>query len=301
MEHFGPKVKQLRQERNMTREEFCGDESELSVRQLARIESGVSLPTLNKVHFIAERLRLSIGELTEGNSLDVPERYKELKYSILRVPTYADDERLRQREAQFDEIYNDYYDDLPEEEKLIVDCIQASLDVNISNNINFGEPLLEEYFEQVKRKKVYRLNELILVDLYLSCVMASSFDKKVYEEDTFNKIVKTALKRADTVLGEEALFLCRLIISSIYIYVLLKKSDVIEDLVSTCESIMHRTQDFQRLPILRLMEWKYYLNCKKDMIKATESYQQAVMFAKMINDLSLVKQLEKEWQKDMSK
>lgn len=298
MEHFGPKVKQLRQERNMTREEFCGDESELSVRQLARIESGVSLPTLNKVHFIADRLRLSIGELTEGNNFDVPERYKELKYKILRIPTYADAERLKEREEQFDEIYNNYYDNLPEEEKLTIDCMQARLDVTISNNVNFGESLLEEYFEQVKRKRLYRLNELILVDLYLLCVMTSSFDENIYQENTFNKIVKTALKRADAVLGEEALFLCRLIISFIYIYISLKQSEMIEELLSTCDTIMQRAQDFQSLPILRLMEWKYYLSCKNDMTKAMESYQQAVMFANMIGDTALVGRLEKEWQKD---
>lgn len=298
MENFGPKVKQLRQERNMTREDFCEDEAELSVRQLARIESGVSLPTLNKVYYIADRLQISIGELTEGDSLDVPERYKELKYKILRIPTYADAERLKEREDQFDEIYNNYYDNLPEEEKLTIDCMQASLDVTISNDVNFGESLLEEYFEQVKRKRIYRLNELILVDLYLICVMTSSFDENIYQENTFNKIVKTAVKRADTVLGEEALFLCKLIINCIYIYISLNKVASIEDLISTCDSIMQRAQDFQPLPILRLMEWKYYLTCQDNLDKAKLSYEQAVMFANMIGDTALVGRLEKEWQKD---
>lgn len=301
MENFGFKVKQLRQERHMTREDFCEDEAELSVRQLARIESGVSLPTLNKVYYIANRLQVSVGDLTEGNNFDVPERYKELKHNILRIPTYADDERLKEREEQFDEIYNDYYDNLPEEEKLIIDCIQARLDVTISNDINFGEPLLEEYFEQVKRKKLYRLNELILIDLYLVCIMVSSFDEKIYQEVTFNKIVRTALKRSDKVLAEEALFLCRLIIGFLYIYISLKKLETIEELISICDAIMQRGQDFQQLPILRLMEWKFYLNCQDDFDKAKASYERAVMFASMIGDTALVSRLEKEWQKDIDK
>ena len=51
---FGVKVRQLRESKGIAREEFCGDETELSVRQLARIETG-SLPTLSKAQFIAKR------------------------------------------------------------------------------------------------------------------------------------------------------------------------------------------------------------------------------------------------------
>lgn len=53
LKHFGSKVRNLRVTRNITREDFCGDETELSVRQLARIESGQSIPNLTKAHYIA--------------------------------------------------------------------------------------------------------------------------------------------------------------------------------------------------------------------------------------------------------
>lgn len=38
MQGLGLKMKELRKKKQMTREALCGDESELSVRQLARIE-----------------------------------------------------------------------------------------------------------------------------------------------------------------------------------------------------------------------------------------------------------------------
>ncbi|MDY3041047.1 MAG: XRE family transcriptional regulator, partial [Streptococcus pluranimalium] len=40
METFGLKVKILRKEKGMSQEEMCEDQSELSVRQLIRIEGG---------------------------------------------------------------------------------------------------------------------------------------------------------------------------------------------------------------------------------------------------------------------
>lgn len=55
LEHFGGKVKVLRLEKRISREDLCGDESELSVRQLARIELGQSIPSLSKVIFITKK------------------------------------------------------------------------------------------------------------------------------------------------------------------------------------------------------------------------------------------------------
>lgn len=95
LKHFGSKVRNLRVTRNITREDFCGDETELSVRQLARIESGQSIPNLTKAHYIAKQLNVKLDILTGGESLELPKRYKELKYLILRIPTYADAERLK--------------------------------------------------------------------------------------------------------------------------------------------------------------------------------------------------------------
>ncbi len=45
---FGQRVRQLRETASLTREQFCGDELELSVRQLTRIEAGTSKPTFQK-------------------------------------------------------------------------------------------------------------------------------------------------------------------------------------------------------------------------------------------------------------
>ena len=43
---LGDKVRLLREEKGLSRPVFCGDESELSVRQLVRIEKGEFRPTI---------------------------------------------------------------------------------------------------------------------------------------------------------------------------------------------------------------------------------------------------------------
>lgn len=45
------KIEQLRLEKGLSRPDFCGDESELTVRQLARIESGQLQPSIPKLEY----------------------------------------------------------------------------------------------------------------------------------------------------------------------------------------------------------------------------------------------------------
>lgn len=299
MKDFGARVRTQRQALGLTREEFCGDETELSIRQLARIESGTSLPTLNKVYYIAKQLGVAIGDLTDGANLELPERYKELKYLILRVPTYADEERIKEREAQFDEIFLNYYDELPEEEQLVIDCMQAKMDVVMSENVDFGVGILSDYFEQLQLRRNYKLNDLVLIDLYLSCVVLSSFSSLVYQSSVFDSLLETVMNQVETTAMEELVYLNKIILGFADSLMELRKANMIEKLINLSTSIMTKTQDFQCMPILRLMEWKYYLNIIGDKHKAEIAYQNAMLFASMIGDKTLEANLNMEWQRDM--
>ncbi|CIV83486.1 transcriptional regulator [Streptococcus pneumoniae] len=76
LREFGEKIKRLRLAKKISRSEFCGDESELSIRQLIRIENGESRPTLTKLKYIAERLEVEDYKLMPS--------YIELFTSIIR-------------------------------------------------------------------------------------------------------------------------------------------------------------------------------------------------------------------------
>ena len=86
----GKKIKEIRIEKGISRPVFCGDEQELTVRQLSRIESGASQPSLPKFYYIARRLGvLAYSLMTDFSAL--PSGYLELKYQVLREPIYGKD------------------------------------------------------------------------------------------------------------------------------------------------------------------------------------------------------------------
>ncbi|VNL43554.1 transcriptional activator [Streptococcus pneumoniae] len=60
---IGQKIKEIRIEKGISRPDFCGDEQELTVRQLSRIESGASQPSLPKLDYIARRLGVPVYSL----------------------------------------------------------------------------------------------------------------------------------------------------------------------------------------------------------------------------------------------
>ncbi|HEP3425930.1 TPA: XRE family transcriptional regulator, partial [Streptococcus pyogenes] len=54
-----------------------------------------------------------------------------------------------------------------------------------------------------------------------------------------------------------------------------------------------------RMPILKLIEWKYFLIKQKDIIKAEQSFMKACLFAQMTADQYLENKLIQEWEKDV--
>ncbi|HES9068972.1 TPA: transcriptional regulator Rgg4/ComR [Streptococcus pyogenes] len=305
LEHFGGKVKVLRLEKRISREDLCGDESELSVRQLARIELGQSIPSLSKVIFIAKALNVSVGYLTDGADLELPKRYKELKYLILRTPTYMDDGKLQLREEQFDEIFEDYYDKLPEEEKIIIDCLQATLDTLLSENTNFGIDLLQEYFNQIKTKVRFRQNDLILLELYLAYLdiegMDGQYSDKIFYDSLLDNLSEQFEQFEQFELDElDELFIVNKIIIDISSLSLKNnRLDNLEKAIEMSQKIMAKIQDWNRMPILKLIEWKYFLIKQKDIIKAEQSFMKACLFAQMTADQYLENKLIQEWEKDV--
>lgn len=299
LEHFGEKVRGLRLEKGISREELCGDEAELSVRQLARIELGQSIPSLAKVIFIAKALEVSVGYLTDGANLELPKRYKELKYLILRTPAYMDDRKLQVRESQFDEIFENYYDQLPEEEQLIIECLQATLDTLLSENINFGVELLQEYFKQTKVKQRFKQNDLILIELYLAYLdiegMYGEYSDKVF----YDSLLDNLLKQFDDFELDELFIVNKIIIDISSLSIKTNKLDNLEKTIAISQKIMAKIQDWNRMPILKLIEWKYFLIKQKNRKQAEESYTKACLFAQITGDKYLEEQLIKEWEKDI--
>lgn len=295
---FGRKVRNLREEKGITREDLCGDEADLSVRQLARIETGKSLPTLKTTTYIARSLGVSIGHLTDNEGLDLPFRYRELKYKILRTPTYLDEVRLNERESQFEEIFTYFYEELPEEEQLIVDCEQASMEVMLSDSEHFGTGILEEYFEQLTYKEHLSENDLILLELYFMCLIVSNFSEELYDPEVYNHLLDNLLEQEKYGDIDNLFLVNRALIKAFNACIRLGQYEKLESIAKASRSIMTSTGDFQKMPLLNLIEWKYYLFTRKDRQAAKECFENAVKFSQVIKDEYLEENLKLEWEKD---
>ncbi len=78
-------------------------------------------------------------------------------------------------------------------------------------------------------------------------------------------------------------------------------TDCFNDYLSCLQEIMDKTQDFQKKPIILMLEWKLSLIINNDYVSAEQFYQKSKLFADIIENSYLVTMLEKQWQEDLKK
>ncbi|HFI0149122.1 TPA: helix-turn-helix domain-containing protein [Streptococcus suis] len=292
---FGQRVRQLRETASLTREQFCGDELEISVRQLTRIEAGTSKPTFSKIQYIATRLGMGLYELMP-DYVSLPERYSKLKFDVLRTPTYENEELMEKRADMMMEIYDDYYDDLPEEEKIAIDAIQSTIDVLETRTAEFGQDILNDYFEQIQRKKQFSANDLLIIRLFLM-----NLRMEVKQDNDFQRFLELVEKfpgQIELVESGDLFILRDVMITSVGLLGQNEEYRYIPSLFDALDKLMQKTQDFQKKPILNLLKWKYELLINKDKVVATALYEEALLFARLIGNVHLIDKLEEDWKKD---
>ncbi|MEE5744298.1 XRE family transcriptional regulator, partial [Streptococcus pneumoniae] len=114
--------------------------------------------------------------------IEIPKGFLKLKDELIHSQTYADKGRIERKEAILEEIYENYYENLPEEEQLIVDVTQARFDIYGSSDVTYGLGLVEEYFQQLLKKKYFSVNDLLIIELYFFCCAMGLEDKEHFEE-----------------------------------------------------------------------------------------------------------------------
>ncbi|MBP1048020.1 helix-turn-helix domain-containing protein [Enterococcus sp. BWM-S5] len=293
---LGKKVRLLREKKGLTREDFCDDELELTVRQLTRIEAGQSLPTLPKLTFISQRLAIPIHHLIDEEHIELPKRYLQLKYKLYKVATYNEEERLTLREKYFDEIYENYYDNLPEEEQLAIDVQQATMDVHLAENADFGEGILSDYFSQIINKTEYSINDLLIIELYFHCIHFKDYDEELFMS-LFNKVIE----QIDYSVDIELFLLNKLLLIAISVFMEYDNYNKLIDAVKVSNVIMQISQDFQKKPAIDMCEGKYWLFSQKDVEKAKQKYVDGAQCAKLFGDSFLSGKILEEWEIDLEK
>ncbi|MTB64235.1 Cro/Cl family transcriptional regulator [Streptococcus sp. zg-86] len=247
---FGQIISDLRQEKGLSREMVCGDERELSVRQLIRLEKGESKPTLTKIEYLADGLGVPLYQLMEDYT-ELPKRYIDLKYLLMRTGLFGPPTLIKQKEQYLSEIYENYYDELPEDEQVAVDVLQSWIDVFATGKTVFGNQMLEEYFHQVKQKTVYQINDLLILELYFYCLY---LDNRLFDPNVYQHFL-TCLMDQDAYLPiEQVFFLITVAVTCIAVGLNNGYCKGIGQLLKKVKKLMKQTQDYQHLPIIRLQE-----------------------------------------------
>ena len=287
---IGNNIRTARLNKNLTQADVCGDESELTIRQLARIENGQVLVSLSKLLFLSKVLNFPVKDIVDIEKIEIPKRYLELKNKLIRAHTYGDEKRIGILEEMFYEIYDNFYDRLPEEEQLLVEVLQVQLDVFSSRDVTYGLTLLEEYLHQILKKKKYSYNDLLIINLYFLCCAIGLEDKTHFEE-----LSKKVLLYIDYSDNERIYILERILIG------ILTQVKIEDYLIYTkvFREITESTNNFQHKPVIYAFEAKYYLKVEKDCKKAEQSYNKAIEFANMLNDKVLADNLIKEKELDL--
>ncbi len=291
---LGRRIKAERNQKKISQSSFCGDEEKLTIRQLQRIEHGQSLPTLEKLEFIADRLDIKMSDLLEGRDIQLPDDYWEMKARIVKFPTYGDEERIQQKQNLIDEIYDKYFDSLPEDELLFLDPSENILGGIHDKNIPDIEEIYDDAFDQVLKKERFDFNDYLYLGYFLQqCRKDSDYDYK-----TFKKIEQKLLKQellADDLYNIELL---ATVMDAATVYAFHDDYGNIMPLLEKLNRIIDKAQ----LPTYKVglleLEAKYYIKVVEDKEKAKELYQRALMLGDILDDPTIIADVKMEMKND---
>ena len=298
---LGDKVRLLREEKGLSRPVFCGDESELSVRQLVRIEKGEFRPTIKTLEYIAERLEIPSYVLMPDYK-ELPKRYQELKYFLLHHPDYGDEELQEQKEEYFDEIFENFYDDLPRDEKMIVDCLQAIDEVRATDNEQYGIALLDESFEELWNQREFSFSDLLKIRLYFLCSYLENIKKgqlSISEQQKLQLMFQKVCNNVENSSTDDLFLVRDVLFAGLGSCELLNDLELFKLAVEKLNWISEKTRDFQKQPIVLMVEWKYYIQTDYDTAK--QKYEEAKMMARMFGNEKLIVSLDNEWAEDLER
>ena len=277
---IGLRIKTERERQQMSREVLCLDGAELTVRQLIRIEKGESLPSLDKLSYIAKRLGKNMTDLLDHDRIEIPDTYYEMKNRLIKFPTYRNPERIKAKLALIEEVYEKFFELLPEEELLTLDILENILSFTSWEESPKVEEIYEDLFEQVKRKRKFSTNDLLVIDYYFFHL----YGRKQYDKKLFERIVKRVLNQeiwTDDVYNI-VLFNDLMAIAALKIF-----HNSFSDFLTVVDkalAVIEKSQFYSYKPSVFVLKAKYELLHKGNKKEAAENYDKAIMFASVLED-----------------
>ena len=293
---LGQRIQTLRESKGLSRQAICDLEDVLTTRQLQRIEKGQSLPTIATAKYIADKLDVSLDVLANNNSLELPSEYINLKYQLRTLYHYGDQDRLHLHEEIIEEIYENYFESLPEEEQLSVQVAQATVDMIGAKDPSFDQGLLDEYLEQAMKKKELSLNDVEIIQLRLLSLALGEFNQEEFI-DLLGKVMLAAgyfpLSELEKV--QNTIISAAGVLAHYGIY------EMLPDIVKALNDIMTKRHDFQDNIFVYALNWKVALFIEDDLEKAKNDYQKVCLMADLLSENLVKKNMQEEWKEDLEK
>ena len=198
-----------------------------------------------------------------------------------------------------EEIYKTYFDNLPKEEQLSCEVLQACLDTSRTRRPEYAELILEEHMPQIIEKEVYSINDMLLIRLFFYQILIRKDHAKFVNQ--IEKLMFFLLEQKKVTQLENFFIIRDTLISGMCCLEKVGVTDCFNDYLSCLQEIMDKTQDYQKKPLVFMFLWKQALRGERDFSLSESFYQSSKTFAQLIGDEFLVKKLTEEWQEDVKK
>ncbi|HHK0750706.1 TPA: XRE family transcriptional regulator, partial [Streptococcus pyogenes] len=112
-------------------------------------------------------------------------------------------------------------------------------------------------------------------------------------------ITESMLKQHNNLPLEDLFLLNNILLSCADTYIRLKMFGRLKETLQLSHFIMSTIQDFQKMPMYCMYEWKLSIFYLKDINRARNYFEQSILFTQMTGDTYLVQKLRGEWNKDI--
>ena len=167
----------------------------------------------------------------------------------------------------------------------------------------YGETVLDDYFKTIYDKELFLINELEVINLYFAIVLTKikQGQNQIEEINRIHSFLVRLTNHVELIAPEYLFALSNTLFSGLACLDNLSSYDSLESYIFSLNHIMEKTQDFQKKPIILMLEWKLSLIINNDYVSAEQFYQKSKLFADIIENSYLVTMLEKQWQEDLKK
>lgn len=131
--------------------------------------------------------------------------------------------------------------------------------------------------------------------------MSLHFKETLFDKGIFECFTSKLILLEEKLDFKDLFLLNNVLMTAIAVGLTLEEYVKIRTLLNVCRRIMTITQDFQRMPIYYMYEWRYTLFHEKDFRKAPYYYQQSLLFARTHGDEYLKTMIVNAWQEDQDK